>query len=369
MLEARRYRRAAEHLRGRLEAEDGRPLPLRAAAGVAARDRARRAPRRSTSPPGSARRSAACCATRRRSTSRHLGQVPRVSVAERLRILRSLLRAGARRSTRRSRGADRVTVCMTLFALLELYKQGEATWDQAEPFGEIVIARAPSSAAPAGAEARRERAGARRRGAAVPLARAGAARRSWPRLRGRRRGRRLRRWPSCARPSRRATRPRAQARSAGGWTLATDPDAEDAARRLLAKPRTPPLSPAQAETLVDRRLPAAGLAARDRAHPRRRVRLGDGDAARARADRGVRALAVRRGALPHDAAVPQALRPAVARRRCPTRPQWDPTPEEQGELRDRLLRAGDARAGVAARHRPTRPRAATSTTTSKSSPR
>ncbi|MCU0314598.1 MAG: SMC-Scp complex subunit ScpB, partial [Solirubrobacteraceae bacterium] len=36
---------------------------------------------------------------------------------------------------------------------------------------------------------------------------------------------------------------------AGGWTLATSPDQEDAARRLLAKPRTPPLTPAQAETL------------------------------------------------------------------------------------------------------------------------
>ena len=36
---------------------------------------------------------------------------------------------------------------------------------------------------------------------------------------------------------------------AGGWTLATDPVAEAAARKLLAKPRTPPLSPAQAETL------------------------------------------------------------------------------------------------------------------------
>jgi segregation and condensation protein B len=28
--------------------------------------------------------------------------------------------------------------------------------------------------------------------------------------------------------------------------------------------------------------------------------------------------------------------------------QWDPTPEEQRELRDRLLAAGDARAGVSA---------------------
>jgi segregation and condensation protein B len=37
---------------------------------------------------------------------------------------------------------------------------------------------------------------------------------------------------------------------AGGFALATDPVAEDAARRLLAKPRTPPLTPAQAETLA-----------------------------------------------------------------------------------------------------------------------
>src|SRR5213076_3215414 len=37
---------------------------------------------------------------------------------------------------------------------------------------------------------------------------------------------------------------------AGGYTLATHPDAEPAARRLLSKPRTPPLTPAQAETLA-----------------------------------------------------------------------------------------------------------------------
>jgi segregation and condensation protein B len=36
---------------------------------------------------------------------------------------------------------------------------------------------------------------------------------------------------------------------AGGLTLASDPEAEDAVRRLLAKPRTPPLSQAQAECL------------------------------------------------------------------------------------------------------------------------
>ncbi len=36
-------------------------------------------------------------------------------------------------------GADRMTVAVTLFALLELYKQGEATWAQEVPFGPIAI--------------------------------------------------------------------------------------------------------------------------------------------------------------------------------------------------------------------------------------
>jgi segregation and condensation protein B len=36
---------------------------------------------------------------------------------------------------------------------------------------------------------------------------------------------------------------------AGGWTLAASPEAEPAARRLLSRPRTPPLTQAQAETL------------------------------------------------------------------------------------------------------------------------
>jgi segregation and condensation protein A len=35
-----------------------------------------------------------------------------------------------------------VTIAVTLFALLELYKQGEATWTQDEPFGDIAIAPA-----------------------------------------------------------------------------------------------------------------------------------------------------------------------------------------------------------------------------------
>jgi segregation and condensation protein A len=47
--------------------------------------------------------------------------------------------------------ADRVTVCITLFALLEMYKQGEATWDQPEPFGEIMLSAL--AGAPAGEQA------------------------------------------------------------------------------------------------------------------------------------------------------------------------------------------------------------------------
>ena len=37
----------------------------------------------------------------------------------------------------------------------------------------------------------------------------------------------------------------------GGFSLASDPASEEAARRLLSKPRTPPLTQAQAETLAN----------------------------------------------------------------------------------------------------------------------
>src|SRR4051794_33591291 len=66
--------------------------------------------------------------------------IPRVTVGERLAVLRGLLGRGAFSFEEAVRGADRVTVAVTLFALLELYKQGEATWSQDEPFGEITIA-------------------------------------------------------------------------------------------------------------------------------------------------------------------------------------------------------------------------------------
>jgi segregation and condensation protein A len=75
---------------------------------------------------------------------------PRVSVAERLALLRSLLRRGTFSFEEAVAGADRVTVCVTVFALLELYKRGEAAWEQAEPFGEITV-HAPATGAEAAA--------------------------------------------------------------------------------------------------------------------------------------------------------------------------------------------------------------------------
>jgi segregation and condensation protein A len=85
---------------------------------------------------------------------RHMA-APKVSVAERLAHLRQLLRRGSFNFDQAVAGADRVTVAVTLFAVLELYKQGELTWSQHDPFGEIVIQapRANASAPLAGAVA------------------------------------------------------------------------------------------------------------------------------------------------------------------------------------------------------------------------
>jgi len=62
-------------------------------------------------------------------------------VADRLAHLRGLLarRSGSFSFDEAVDGADRVTVAVTLFALLELYKRGEAAWEQDEPFGPITI--------------------------------------------------------------------------------------------------------------------------------------------------------------------------------------------------------------------------------------
>jgi segregation and condensation protein A len=65
--------------------------------------------------------------------------MPRVSVGERLSHLRALLSRGGFSFDDAVQGADRVTVAVTLFALLELYKNGEAAWEQEVPFGPITV--------------------------------------------------------------------------------------------------------------------------------------------------------------------------------------------------------------------------------------
>ncbi|MDQ6807696.1 MAG: segregation/condensation protein A [Actinomycetota bacterium] len=71
---------------------------------------------------------------------------PKVTVAERLTHLRALLRRGHFDFDDAVEKADRVTIAVTLFALLELYKQGELTWIQDEPFGAITVS--PQAATP-----------------------------------------------------------------------------------------------------------------------------------------------------------------------------------------------------------------------------
>jgi segregation and condensation protein A len=78
---------------------------------------------------------------------RHIA-APRVSLPERLAILRGLLRGGTFSFDEAVEGADRMTVAMTLYALLELYKRGEAAWEQPESFGPVTV-RAESAPPPA----------------------------------------------------------------------------------------------------------------------------------------------------------------------------------------------------------------------------
>jgi segregation and condensation protein A len=66
--------------------------------------------------------------------------VARVNVADRIAHLRAMLRKCASLDFEDVvDGADRMTVAVTIFALLELYKRGEAGWDQSEPFGAITV--------------------------------------------------------------------------------------------------------------------------------------------------------------------------------------------------------------------------------------
>jgi segregation and condensation protein A len=65
---------------------------------------------------------------------------PTVSLERRLRVLReALARSSSFDFDEQFGGEDRLTQAVTLFALLELYRKGEVTWEQGKPLGPIEI--------------------------------------------------------------------------------------------------------------------------------------------------------------------------------------------------------------------------------------
>jgi segregation and condensation protein A len=143
LLDAHRYRAAANHLQERLAAEAGyrfrsAPLPgflrrasLQGASAV-------------YDPVVLGRAVGELLRLPEPIDARHIA-TPKVSVAERLAHLRMLLRRGSFSFDEAVASADRITVAVTLFAVLELYKQGEIDWRQDQPFGEITLSGAAGS--------------------------------------------------------------------------------------------------------------------------------------------------------------------------------------------------------------------------------
>ena len=149
MLEYRRYKSAAAFLDERLRAESGfryraAPLPpalrrvsVDVAEGVYDPDQLGQAIGALLREPPSL-------------DTAHLGR-PHVSIDARLAHMRTLLgRLGSFAFDDAVKGADRLTEAVTLFALLELYKAGEADWRQAEPFGPITVTALASDGEAAG---------------------------------------------------------------------------------------------------------------------------------------------------------------------------------------------------------------------------
>jgi segregation and condensation protein B len=133
---------------------------------------------------------------------------------------------------------------------------------------------------------------------------------------------------------------------AGGWALSSHPDAESAARTLLAKPRTPPLTPAQAETLAI----VAYLQPVSRPEIARIRGVGAESAVATLLERGVIEEAGRSqfgAVLYRTTDLFLRLFGLTSLKDLPDPSTFDPSPELEGQLRDRLMRAGEARGGGA----------------------
>jgi segregation and condensation protein B len=131
---------------------------------------------------------------------------------------------------------------------------------------------------------------------------------------------------------------------AGGWALSAHPDSEPAARRLLARPRTPPLTPAQAETLAI----IAYLQPVSRPEIARIRGVNAESAAATLLERGL----IEESGRSQFGAVLYRTSDLFLRlfglgsvADLPAVEAFDPSPEVEAELRERLLQAGEARAG------------------------
>ena len=327
---ARRAGFLRERLERRVAASATAPRRCRPSCGACRSSWRRRPTTRRCSP----RRSAACCARRRRSTWPR-GRARSVSVGERLRTCAACSRAaGGSPSTTPCEGADRVTEAVTLFALLELYKAGEAMGA-----GGSVRARSRSRW-PSGDE-RAARASSRRCCSCPPSR---CRWRRWPTRARRRRARSWRRSRGCA-----STTPRAAAASCCARSPAASrspPTRSPSTPRgaCSRRPRTPPLTQAQAECLAI----VAYLQPVSRPEIARIRGVASesavGDAARARADRGVRPLAVRRDPLPHHRRCSRGCSASAGSTRCPTRPASTRRPRRRASCASACCSAGEQRA-------------------------
>ena len=137
LLDAHRYRAAAETLRERFERES--PYRFRSAPLPPALRRAPLLQARAVYDPQTLGQAIGeLLKPPEHVDVRHI-PVSKVTVAERLAHLRQLLSQGSFSFEEAVEEADRVTVAVTVYALLELYKQGELTWAQEEPFGEVTV--------------------------------------------------------------------------------------------------------------------------------------------------------------------------------------------------------------------------------------
>ena len=340
MLEYRRYRDAGAHLADAVRGRAPLPLPLGAAAAGAAARLARRGAARLRPRACSARRSATCCASRRAPDISHIR--PTVSLERRLRVLRDAARRprAASTSTSSSAAEDRLTQAVTLFALLEMHRSGEATWEQTRALRadrdrggrpvsdglelarsvEALLFLSPQPVAAAelaeACEATRGPGRAGARAAREDLAEGDAG--------------------SCC----------ARSPAASRWPPTRSPSTPRAG--CCREAAHAAADPGPGRDARDRRLPAAGLAARDRPHPRRLLGVGGADADRARADRGVGALALRRRRSTGRRSCSSGSSGSPALDQLPDPSRFDPTPEDaSASCASACCEAGEQRAGRA----------------------